>query len=134
VEDGIFAFSLYCGSSELELIDVRPVGRLKCELSGVAQSTRAAHLGARIVESRGGTRGDSITAEKAERIGLVNYVVPAERLMDKARELATKFAEGPRLRLRVTKRAIHLSIYDRLAAHMEFEAAMQSHMIRAGKE
>jgi 2-(1,2-epoxy-1,2-dihydrophenyl)acetyl-CoA isomerase len=78
--------------------------------------------------------GDSITAEKAERIGLVNYVVPAERLMDKARELATKFAEGPRLRLRATKRAIHLSIYDRLAAHMEFEAAVQSHMIRAGKE
>jgi enoyl-CoA hydratase/carnithine racemase len=78
--------------------------------------------------------GDSITAEKAERIGLVNYVVPADRLMDKARELATKFAAGPRLRLRVTKRAMHLSTYDRLAAHMEFEAAVQSHMIRAGKE
>jgi len=78
--------------------------------------------------------GDSITPEKAERIGLVNYVVPADRLMAKARELAEKFAEGPRLRLRVTKRAIHLSTYDRLAAHMEFEAAVQSHMIRAGKE
>jgi len=78
--------------------------------------------------------GDPITPEKAERIGLVNYVVTADRLMDKANELATKFAEGPRLRLRVTKRAMHLSTYDRLAAHIEFEAAVQSHMIRAGKD
>lgn len=78
--------------------------------------------------------GDSITPEQAQRIGLLNHVVPADRLLDKAKELATKFAEGPRLRLRVTKRALHLSTYDRLAAHMEFEAAAQSHMIRAGKE
>ena len=39
-----------------------------------------------------------------------------------------------RLRLRVTKRALHLSTFDRLAAHMEFEAAAQSHMIRGGEE
>jgi hypothetical protein len=78
--------------------------------------------------------GDPITPERTERIGLVNYVVTAARLMDKANELATKFAEGPRLGLRVTKRAMHLSTYDRLAAHMEFEAAVQSHMIRAGKD
>jgi len=78
--------------------------------------------------------GEPIPPAEAERIGLVNHVVPQERLMDKAMELATKFAKGPRLRLRVTKRALHLSTFDRLAAHMEFEAAAQSHMIRAGEE
>jgi enoyl-CoA hydratase/carnithine racemase len=78
--------------------------------------------------------GEPIAPQEAERIGLVNHVVPADRVMDKARELAAKFAKGPRLRLRVTKRAMHLSTYDRLAAHMEFEAAAQAHMIRAGEE
>jgi 2-(1,2-epoxy-1,2-dihydrophenyl)acetyl-CoA isomerase len=78
--------------------------------------------------------GEPIAPQEAERIGLVNHVVPADRVMDKARELAAKFAKGPRLRLRVTKRAMHLSTYDRLAAHMEFEATAQAHMIRAGEE
>ena len=64
----------------------------------------------------------------------MNYVVPRAELMDKAMELATKLATGPRLRLRATKKALHLSTYDRLAAHMEFEATAQAHMIRAGQE
>ena len=78
--------------------------------------------------------GEPIAPDEAERIGLVNYVVPHVELMEKAMELATKFATGPRLRLRVTKKALNLSTYDRLAAHMEFEAAAQAHMIRAGEE
>ncbi len=36
--------------------------------------------------------GDMITAQEALRIGLVNKVVPADRLMEEARELAGKFA------------------------------------------
>jgi 2-(1,2-epoxy-1,2-dihydrophenyl)acetyl-CoA isomerase len=78
--------------------------------------------------------GDPIAPDEAERIGLVNHVVPVTELRTKAMELATKFATGPRLRLRVTKKALNLSTYDRLAAHMEFEAAAQAHMIRAGEE
>ena len=78
--------------------------------------------------------GEPIAPDEAERIGLVNYVVPHSELMEKAMELATKFATGPRLRLRLTKKALNLSTYDRLAAHMAFEAAAQAHMIRAGEE
>jgi 2-(1,2-epoxy-1,2-dihydrophenyl)acetyl-CoA isomerase len=78
--------------------------------------------------------GESIPPDEAERIGLVNHVVPGTELTEKTMELAKKFATGPRLRLRVTKRALNLSTYDRLAAHMEFEAAAQAHMIRAGEE
>ena len=78
--------------------------------------------------------GESIAPADAERIGLVNHVLPRAEVMEKAMELATKFATGPRLRLRLTKKALNLSTYDRLAAHMEFEAAAQAHMIRAGEE
>ena len=78
--------------------------------------------------------GESIAPDKAERIGLVNEVVPRAELMDKVMELATKLADGPRLRLKATKKALFLSTYDRLSAHMEYEAAAQAHMIRAGLE
>src|SRR5215217_4743355 len=43
--------------------------------------------------------GEPIAPDEAERIGFVNYVVPRAELMEKAMELATKFATGPRLRL-----------------------------------
>ena len=78
--------------------------------------------------------GEPIAPDEAERIGLVNYVVPSTQLREKTMELATKFATGPRLRLKITKKALNLSTYDRLSAHMEFEAAAQAHMIRAGEE
>lgn len=78
--------------------------------------------------------GDAIPTDRAERIGLLNHVVPRAGLMAKAEELAAKFAQGSRLRLRVTKRAIHMGSFDCLASHMDFEAALQSHMIRAGSE
>jgi len=40
--------------------------------------------------------GDMIDAEEAHRLGLVNYVLPADKLMDKAREIIQKTAKkGP---------------------------------------
>jgi 2-(1,2-epoxy-1,2-dihydrophenyl)acetyl-CoA isomerase len=78
--------------------------------------------------------GEAISPEKAERIGLVNYVVPRAEVMAKSMEFATRFATGPRLRLRATKKALNMSMYDRLASHMDFEAAAQAHLVRAGQE
>ena len=40
--------------------------------------------------------GDLVKAEEAERIGLVNHVVPADQLMEKALAFATRMANGPR--------------------------------------
>lgn len=54
--------------------------------------------------------GDTITAEVAERIGLVNRVVPQERLMDSARELAQKFASKSRPAVALAKAAINQSM------------------------
>src|SRR3954447_1529014 len=39
--------------------------------------------------------GDAVTAERAERIGMINRVVPAAELLNEARSLAAKLAAGP---------------------------------------
>ncbi|MFI5053413.1 MAG: enoyl-CoA hydratase/isomerase family protein [Acidimicrobiia bacterium] len=51
--------------------------------------------------------GDKIPAEEALRIGLANRVVPADELMDTARELADRLMAQPVQALRDTKRALN---------------------------
>ncbi len=51
--------------------------------------------------------GDIIDATEAERIGMVNRVVPHDQLMTAARELAAKIAKNPPLTVRLTKEAVH---------------------------
>jgi len=50
--------------------------------------------------------GRIITADEAHRMGLVNEIVPAEKLMDRARELAAQLMENSPASLRYTKRLI----------------------------
>jgi len=50
---------------------------------------------------------DFIEGKEAERIGLVSLCVPAEKLMDKAFEVAGKLARGPQQAVRFTKRALN---------------------------
>lgn len=49
---------------------------------------------------------DRISAEEAHRIGLVNQVVPHERLMPAALEIAEKIMKSPPLSIKYTKRAM----------------------------
>jgi enoyl-CoA hydratase len=50
---------------------------------------------------------DFIDGKEAERIGLVSLCAPADKLMDKAWEVADKLAAGPQLAQRWTKRALN---------------------------
>jgi len=66
--------------------------------------------------------GKVIDAKEAERIGLVNQVVPHDELMKTARQLAAGIAKGPAIALQLAKQALRRGYTSTdLAAHMEYE-------------
>jgi enoyl-CoA hydratase/carnithine racemase len=78
--------------------------------------------------------GRKVAAEEAERIGLVNQVVPVESLLDTAmataRQMITKSPGG----IRLTKRALDHNIdATSLAAAIDFENRNQSLMVFSGE-
>ena len=66
--------------------------------------------------------GRIITADEAHRMGLVNEIVPAEKLMDRARELAAQLMENSPGSLRYTKRL--LNDHARRELDVQIEAAI----------
>ena len=70
--------------------------------------------------------GDIIDAFAAERIGLVNRVVPHERLLDEAKTLARRLADGPLLAIGKAKTAINRSLDTDLRGTLDHLAVVQS--------
>ncbi len=68
--------------------------------------------------------GDLITAEEAWRIGLVNRVVPARRLLDEARALAAALAAKPPVALRYLLAAVTAGAEMSLADAQDYEATL----------
>jgi 2-(1,2-epoxy-1,2-dihydrophenyl)acetyl-CoA isomerase len=66
--------------------------------------------------------GDTIDAREAERIGLVNRVVPHDKLMDETMTLSRKLAKSPSLTLAQIKRAIHSGLINDLEQQLYFES------------
>jgi len=65
--------------------------------------------------------GDMITAEEAERLGLVNHAVPPEQLETKTMEIASKIAEMSPVALRMAKQAVKNASRTDLRAGLEAE-------------
>ena len=66
--------------------------------------------------------GDYIDGKEAERIGLVNKVVPLERLMDEAREMAEKIANNSAFSIRMIKKGLQMARGEAsLEALMDYE-------------
>jgi 2-(1,2-epoxy-1,2-dihydrophenyl)acetyl-CoA isomerase len=69
---------------------------------------------------------DSVDAATAERIGLVNRVVAADKLMDEANALAARLATAAPIALALAKRALNRALTTNLEDALEFEAQLQS--------
>jgi enoyl-CoA hydratase len=65
--------------------------------------------------------GDFISAAEAERLGLVNRVVPVELLLDEAKSMAKKIAAKPALAIKAAKEAVLKSANTPLDEGLEFE-------------
>lgn len=70
--------------------------------------------------------GDFITADEAHRIGLYNRVVPGDRVLVEARQLAEDLARGPSFALEITKDALNREASTDLASALEAEAQAQA--------
>lgn len=66
--------------------------------------------------------GDRIDAERAERIGLVNRVVPHEELMERTRELAARLAGKAPVAMRYALRAVRQGLEGSLAEGQAIES------------
>jgi 2-(1,2-epoxy-1,2-dihydrophenyl)acetyl-CoA isomerase len=70
--------------------------------------------------------GDIIDAKEAERLALVNRVVPHDDLMKEAKALAAKLAKGPPIAIELTKRAVYKSLQNDLERQLDFESYAQN--------
>lgn len=64
--------------------------------------------------------GDMISATEAERIGLINRVVPREELDESVMALARRLASGPSRAIRLTKMALNKRLRDEVNLVLDF--------------
>lgn len=74
--------------------------------------------------------GDVITSEEAERIGMINKVVPHDALNSTAEEWAMRIIEGPPIGISLTKLALNREQDMDLHAALELETYIQSFALR----
>jgi enoyl-CoA hydratase len=89
-------------------------------ISGVEYHGHTWELGARKAKEILFT-GRALTADEAERVGMVNKVVPLDELDAQARELAERIAQMPPFGLRQAKRAVNQTL-----DVQGFQSALQS--------
>jgi 2-(1,2-epoxy-1,2-dihydrophenyl)acetyl-CoA isomerase len=70
--------------------------------------------------------GDIIDAREAERIGLVNRVVPHYQLEEETKKLATRLAKGATLAIAMAKNAIYRGLNIDLATELDYEGYLAS--------
>jgi enoyl-CoA hydratase len=70
--------------------------------------------------------GKRVSAADAERYGLVNYVVPANKLMDEAMICARELAKGAPFAIRWTKLALNRPLWQTLNNVLDFSLATEA--------
>ncbi|MFC1945842.1 enoyl-CoA hydratase/isomerase family protein [Chloroflexota bacterium] len=67
--------------------------------------------------------GDMISAQEADRIGLVNRVFPHEQLLPEVKALAERIAAGPGTAISLTKKALNRSPENTILDQLELEVS-----------
>lgn len=70
---------------------------------------------------------DRISADEALRLGLTNWVAPADQLMDKAMEIASRLAGGPTVAYRYMKENLNRAMGGDLEECLDLEATHHIH-------
>jgi 2-(1,2-epoxy-1,2-dihydrophenyl)acetyl-CoA isomerase len=68
---------------------------------------------------------DKIDAQTALALGMVNKVVPFDKLMDETLKLAMQLSQGPTRAFGLTKRAFNRAVFPDLEELLDYEACMQ---------
>lgn len=68
---------------------------------------------------------DKLEAQEALRLGLINKIVPADKLMTEALSLADRLAKGPTKAFGLTKRAVNRAVFPDLEELLDYEASLQ---------
>lgn len=71
---------------------------------------------------------EPVTAEEAQRIGLINRVVPAASLIDSAMAMARQLAQGPRAAQGSAKRLLQQALSSGLQAQLDAERSAFIHL------
>ena len=69
--------------------------------------------------------GKPLSAADAHRLGVINRIVPAERLEEEVRDLANQLASQPRQAMAGAKRAVNHALNATFEEAMEFESYLQ---------
>jgi len=77
--------------------------------------------------------GKPLSAADAHRLGVINRVVPAERLEEEVRDLANLLASQPRQALAGVKRAINRAFESTYEEAVEFESYLQEAQVANGE-
>jgi 2-(1,2-epoxy-1,2-dihydrophenyl)acetyl-CoA isomerase len=69
--------------------------------------------------------GDSISAEEAQRLGLINFVVAPSELETETRKLAERLREAPAIAIAAAKQAVYMSHTAELEEMLRYETEAQ---------
>ena len=70
--------------------------------------------------------GRPVEAEEAERIGILNKVVPATELERETMALGQQIAKGPPIAIKLTKQLLYYELHRDLEPHLDIAAAYQT--------
>lgn len=70
--------------------------------------------------------GDLLDAKEAERIGLVNHVVPADKVLEEAVAFATRVARGPALAIRYAKISVQRTVQQAMLNQLDLGLALEA--------